>query len=94
MRWNCNKFLISECAFPSMRGRFFPAPEVAEAQRRPGFVHFAGRKKPWSEVPRHPHRELYQRYRSSTLWAGPGTQPPVSPASAGPPGPPSGPVRD
>lgn len=71
-RWNCNAFTIAESCFPSFRDRFVTTAEVNDARRRPGFVHFVGRTKPW-KTSYHPHAELYRQYQSRTRWALPNT---------------------
>lgn len=70
-RWNCNAMTLAECAFPSFRGRLISEDELSEAVQRPGFVHFAGLRKPWKAAAYDPHVRLYRKYQSRTQWAAP-----------------------
>jgi lipopolysaccharide biosynthesis glycosyltransferase len=72
-RWNCQASSIAESGFPTFRGRFVTTAEVRDAARRPGFVHFVGRRKPWNALSDHPHALQYWQYRSRTQWAAPTT---------------------
>jgi lipopolysaccharide biosynthesis glycosyltransferase len=70
-RWNCNAMTLAECAFPSFRGRLISDDELSESVRRPGFVHFAGLRKPWKAASYDPHARLYREYQSRTQWGAP-----------------------
>jgi len=69
VRWNCNAFSLAECSYPSLRHRLVSMTDVRAARRHPGFVHFAGRQKPWNAGPSHPHARLYRDYEGRTGWA-------------------------
>jgi lipopolysaccharide biosynthesis glycosyltransferase len=69
LRWNCNAYWISEGSFPTFRETLVATEEIKEAGRKPGFVHFVGRGKPWNTDGYHPHARLYRHYQNRTAWA-------------------------
>lgn len=76
LRWNCNVRHVAIHSYPSLRDQVYPWEEVIEATERPAFVHFLSGRKPWHEVPFHPHREVYRKYLRRTQWCDPHTRVP------------------
>lgn len=58
IRWNMVTFYFLRV--PKIFDKYLP--ELREAQRHPGIIHFAAPVKPWYRDCTHPYRKLYKRY--------------------------------
>lgn len=43
-------------------------PQLKEARKHPGIIHFACPIKPWFKDCQHPYKNLYKRYLAKTVW--------------------------
>lgn len=64
IRWNMVTFYFNRVP------KIFPKylPELPEAKRYPGIIHFAAPIKPWYRDSQHPYAYLYRKYLKLTPW--------------------------
>lgn len=64
IRWNMTTFYFSRR--PIIFSKYLP--QLRDARRNPGIIHFASPIKPWFRDSQHPYRHLYRRYLKLTPW--------------------------
>ena len=64
IRWNMTTFYFLRQ--PKIFDKYLP--ELLEAKRNPGIIHFAAPIKPWFKDCQHPYRKLYREYLIQTPW--------------------------
>lgn len=64
IRWNMVTFYFWR--YPNIDQRYLP--QLKDARRNPGIVHFASPVKPWYRDSYHPYAHLYRRYLRKTPW--------------------------
>lgn len=64
IRWNMTTFYFMRV--PKIFEKYLP--QLQEAKRNPGVIHFAAPIKPWFKDCTHPYKYMYKRYLYKTLW--------------------------
>ena len=64
IRWNMTTFYFFRQ--PKIFDKYLP--ELSDAKRNPGVIHFAAPIKPWFKDCQHPYRKLYREYLIQTPW--------------------------
>lgn len=64
IRWNMTTFYFMRV--PKIFRKYLP--QLQEAKRNPGVIHFAAPIKPWFKDCTHPYRKLYKKYLNLTDW--------------------------
>lgn len=64
IRWNMTTFYFLRK--PKIFDKYLP--DLYEAKRNPGIIHFAAPIKPWFKDCTHPYRHLYKKYLQITQW--------------------------
>ena len=64
IRWNMTTFYFNRQ--PKIFAKYLP--ELEQAKRHPGIIHFAAPIKPWFKDSQHPYRRLYKQYLRLTPW--------------------------
>lgn len=64
IKWNMTNFYFNR------KPKIFPKylPQLKEAKRFPGIIHFASPIKPWFKDCQHPYKKLYKLYLNKTDW--------------------------
>lgn len=64
IRWNMVTFYFNR--LPKIFPKYLP--DLQDAKRHPGIIHFACPIKPWFKDCQHPYKKLYKYYLQKTLW--------------------------
>jgi lipopolysaccharide biosynthesis glycosyltransferase len=64
IKWNMTTFYFMRK--PKIFEKYLP--QLKEARKHPGIIHFACPIKPWFKDCQHPYKNLYKRYLAKTVW--------------------------
>lgn len=64
IKWNMTNFYFNR--EPKIFKKYLP--QLKEARKHPGIIHFASPIKPWFKDCQHPYKKLYKNYLRKTAW--------------------------